>query len=398
MADRISDYGNVCADAFPKAQGPSDLNRPSQQAFSLPDTVESESNDTHVFFSLPPSSEQAFSSEFIAAGDFGYQGFDDSSFGQLEDVSPLGEYEDQDQIDEDDDARPTNEEKQPFRFTQDNLYEHHDPWHTIGVILGLSPVRSDDCILGKSFEEHGMSPNCRLEIEDPTEIEEMVSISGDPGNGAPREEEYHFWRQRNDDDMTEDWQSSPRSTAKDLHMAFEDQSMQKLRNEPGWKDSAALFDPPSFSNSSPTKSAQATAVTEDPQSPFRILLESRRHANSSSTHNHSSDPILALSQSSSSHPQSSIGPRTPPPCNIDIENTQSPFRALLAARNMNHKKSSLDFTGHSLSGSDVAPPPRRSTPESMAFDYAGSRLLKEVDGIFEGPCLFPDDDDASDED
>ncbi|KAG6916172.1 hypothetical protein DXG01_008145 [Tephrocybe rancida] len=465
--------------------------------------------------SLPPSSEQTSSSFMCTSQDLDQEqdpsfngGFDldvDMDFerprtplahsespGQASMlVSPLQnnsnfEFEVDHQTPPPDDRSPSvlgtpSPPRRHLRFAENNLYEHADPWHTIGVILGVSPPRPSELVDDKLDEDDEMGGSgaeveedggwrfltARKKIQQELEEEEEANDAR-----ARNSDSLPFWTTLNgrhqgpnyDEDEDTACNAQTRNskdrvslllglpsywTAQDdtqLDLDDDDDnegaSDIQLRNLclPPWtgqqhdfdeedededeKNRESDFDPLSCTNSSARSvRALSPAVGEEPQSPFRILLElNRKKGLESSLYTHSplnfqhlrnlhSMDILSPSICSSTHSmdmgtpgllapfssdshsptqtRSSPAPRTPSPTRLAPE-VQSPFRMLLTSRR--------NLTDYSFGDSDPARGSvSLSSPKSIVLDFASSKLLQEVDGIFQGPCLFPDDDDSDDD-
>ncbi|KAG6816644.1 hypothetical protein H0H87_004390 [Tephrocybe sp. NHM501043] len=338
------------------------------------------------------------------------------------------------------------------RFAEDNLYEHEDPWHTIGVILGLEDIREDDHLepmsdwvaYGQELEEVAASvtkaENSYLSLpsgntmEDEEDINEeaygheadekdaVYMIQARSSNGHISQLEhpsYSFWTTQDGRQQGFDLEDDVKHPQLEMPLFWttqcDDLNFGEYDTNQAAKDSQN--DHISCTNSSPGFDQESTPqLGEEPQSPFRVLLESNRKKSSVHTpsSNHGS-PIHHRSISSKflrssphaqkrptysmtsglllapftydSHPSSPL--RTPSPPN-ECENktlqAQSPFRLLLASR-----KTGLNLTGYSTGDSD---PTSVSSPESI---WMTSKLVQEVDGMIQGLCLFPDDDEGDDD-
>ncbi|KAG6860432.1 hypothetical protein C0995_011200 [Termitomyces sp. Mi166 len=374
--------------------------------------------------SLPPSSEQASSLDLTGTvptvadmdedQDLDDSGFDLDFERQHCTFLPQDEYEQSPtrsvtgvpfQDDDDDEIAVFDGSPRRYpQFAENNLYEHQDPWHTIGVILGLSPVRPEDR-LDEASEEQDI-PFVRItqslsESEDQHGLgldEDVPSDVRDSDKSATQQNFPPFWVAEDEfkDDLDEyplalsDVQGS-RCT---LHQDFPPAPQQNTEDQTQDTQIPTMdidFVAPSYANF-PPGSVWTPSPIEEPQSPFRILLESKRTSSKYSRGSNSSEisGSLAPSQSSSSRSRSSLAPRTPSP--RGTEEAQSPFRMLLAARNRDRsqKKADSNLTDYSLDSDAVSSP---------GFDFGSSTILKEVGGVIQGPCLFPDDAyDASDED
>ncbi|KAH0585511.1 hypothetical protein H2248_008747 [Termitomyces sp. 'cryptogamus'] len=393
--------------------------------YELPDHVPvpsiSHSNHPGTFnsfvSSLPPSSDQATSSDLTgivatgAAMNFDHQDWDDSDF-DLDfkrhhwTPSPQAEYEQystqslagvpsQDEDGNEIVAFDESPRRCP-RFAENNLYEHQDPWHTIGVILGLSPVRPEDRLLDGAYKEQTFAKNTRyLSENEDQDLDLNEDIPGDVQCWDKSATQLDPPPDEPKDDLDEpigDAQGSGFTSRQTSPPLLVVQDNPEERTHDTRQTTADIdFDALSHANLSP-RSVQVLSSVEEPQSPFRIFLESKRNP-ASSVHSCNSRSLEV--SGSCSRSQSSLVPRTPSP--RGTKETQSPFRMLLAARNLdrNQKKFNLNLTDYSFGDSDAVGP--LSSPG--AVDLSNFTVLKEVDGVFQGPCLFPDDAyDASDED
>ncbi|KAG6888996.1 hypothetical protein C0992_006817 [Termitomyces sp. T32_za158] len=355
--------------------------------------------------SLPPSSEQIPSSDIvgtIATGtnmDFEDQYWDDSGLDLEGSPSPQGACKQspipsipQDNYGDEIAAFNGSTQRRPL-FADNNLYEHEDPWHTIGVILGLSPVRPDDSMLDGASQEQEFARVFQSLSENE---DENWSLNGDILSDVQNSDKSTTQRDSRyflatEDELDVDLDGDPISGSRcasqgnspSLFVIRED--FQEQAHGTPTKTMDINLEALPHMNSPPGPVRTPTPVWKS-QSPFRILLESKRQSTSSVNKcSLSSSGSLAPPRSSSSRSQSSLAPRTPSP--RGAQETRSPFRMLMAARNRDQKEN-LNLTDYPLGDSGPS-----SSPTSNCT------LLKVIDGVFQGPCLFSEDAyDASDED
>ncbi|KAG6808464.1 hypothetical protein H0H92_004033 [Tricholoma furcatifolium] len=365
-------------------------------AFSLPDPPVSRALGTAVS-SLPPSSELASSSEAVGALDDAVQ-LRDQSYPDFEndlDRLPDDKHEDPSSVAVAlSEYGPSSEPpRQYVRFKENNLYEHQDPWHTIGVILGLSPFRPDDDLeddvprqyhddvamnLVSTVDEGSQQdpPPVWTALDD-FEDERLVDLGAQHSDTGADHDDLQGQDQAAYEVQLENvltkalggkvtYSSPAFRTAQEIM----DEDIQARKN---WIDDLDCSAP-----ASPLyDSSRVLTLVEDTQSPFRILLESKRKMKVLENNNSSSMddiPPLLAADSSSSRDRSFLTPRTPSPIPIGMECVQSPFRMLLASK-----------TGGNISLGEF-------NPNSFNFDRARLNLSKGDGGLIQGPCLFPQDD------
>ncbi|KAG6840671.1 hypothetical protein C0991_005176 [Blastosporella zonata] len=399
--------------------------------------------------SLPPSSEQPASSFAGTAGtgsqELGqYDTIDvdvdlDTDFDQPRTPSPPDHSDRSPRMFDEDDI-PVLPGREQFRFVKDNLYEHEDPWHTIGVILGLEDVREGECVQEPAW----------MALREEEDEEDLREEDGPGGASLPfwttldegyqnKTEEDEDEAQDEDEDEDEDEAyvqnqildgpsqliSLPFLTTQDedhdnLDLSEEEDDADNRNLKQGTRDGDILdfdndneedendtqADPLSCANSLPGSVRASLGEGPLSQSPFRILLESKRTSIFSrspingfgSSVQHSSSKLMHSPANTrsprtparlllfSGSQRSSSAPHTPSPTTrseYEHEGARSPFRLLLASRR------TLNLTDYSLGDSD---------PVSVSRSpFRNSIPLQEVDRLFEGPCLFPDDEEDDDD-
>ncbi|KAG5644654.1 hypothetical protein DXG03_008036 [Asterophora parasitica] len=289
---------------------------PLKAPFSLASASHAPMQATRIPSSLPPSSDQGSSSD---------QNLPDAHWddGVSGESTPARNYDD-----DDPDAPVSKTPPRNLHYSEDNLYEHKDPWHTIGVILGLSPMSTTHSRLGSPTSIRDTQPRRRID----------TSTSNDSGIGLCLNKYYVGSSTNASVDIVSTYgnydispatpaeaqlQASPRSLLDNFEQV---QSPFRILLESRKKNSSS-----SQVNSSSSASPRATNAV----APFKLNLTDYNDSDAklfSSSNCHSDSHSELSSQIRRKYRAPSPSPGDP----FMLEDVQSPFRLLLASKNQNN--------------------------------------------------------------
>ncbi|KAG5653641.1 hypothetical protein H0H81_011743 [Sphagnurus paluster] len=280
--------------------------------------------------SLPPSSEQAYSSDSCIP---------DVAMNSQECV--MTEYDDK--------TPPPAPEGRRLSFSLNNLFEHENPWHTIGVILGLSP-KSPSLQLGSGsssmrspileqfetgslhltpFEDSLLHDNAnRTRLDTLSEPESPLCRTPSPANDSDL---YHDVDVVNMQSPFRLFLESKKQQRTPSPVFPKTTALGLILHPPRRRLNLTEYDESSSDWTHPSSSSRRSgAISRESIGTSELPKATRDFGNDSDARRNSSGSRTQFGSGSGSGAEF---PRTPPPReDFEFQDAQSPFRLLLAAK------------------------------------------------------------------
>jgi hypothetical protein len=269
-----------------------------------------------------------------------------------------------------DDLTITSPNAPRLSFTSDNLYEHEDPWHTIGAILGLSPI---------SHSSHDMDSDARA-VKPWQEDQRKTSVFvGDSPSSSNVSSRGHSPSDSERFDLYQD-ERSLHSTSHGGSSSYESQcSPSKRKNS---RIGTLHFDDGSLSVFGHLSSLDECKEERNTGKPLRLSSSILKRP--APPHHYSPVPAECRNLTDSAVKESGVS--------RSLKIREALTNTSKAGQPSNETGETAPSPPLRLKGSDeVAGEKGENGTTSVS-----TLTLENMDGVFQGPCLFSEDSVASD--